>query len=99
MANLKYNEETKIISFRVPISKIKIVREKVNNILLDLKEDIHVVEFLIDEKKIKNFIKKEIPKYVENFNAKNNCDCCIDENGLLRRGKIKCTKSKSEHKF
>lgn len=27
------------------------------------------------------------------------CDCYLDSNGLLRRGKIRCIKPKSEHKF
>jgi hypothetical protein len=30
---------------------------------------------------------------------KNSCDCFLDGNGLLRRGKIRCIKPKSEHKF
>jgi hypothetical protein len=30
---------------------------------------------------------------------KKDCDCFLDGNGLLRRGKIRCIKSKSEHKF
>lgn len=32
------------------------------------------------------------------FENLRDCDCKI-ENGLLKRGKIKCTKSKAEHKF
>lgn len=27
------------------------------------------------------------------------CDCTIDSQGIFRRGKIKCVKSKKEHKF
>lgn len=99
MRKLKYNEETKIISFRVPVTKIPEVREKVNNILLGIKENMHTVEFVIDEKKIKNFIKKEIPKYKENYKFQNECDCYLDAAGFLRRGKVKCVKSKKEHNF
>ena len=52
------------------------------------------------EKTIKNnFTKKEIPEYKENYQFQNVCDCHLDSKGLLRRGKIKCTKPKSEHKF
>ncbi|AIX11859.1 hypothetical protein [Flavobacterium phage V157] len=86
MANLKYKEETKIISFRVPISKIPRIRKLVNKELSGIKEEL------------------ERPEFPENRNdfaqiKKVKCDCKLDENGLLRRGKIKCTKSKSEHKF
>lgn len=111
MANLKYNEETKIISFRIPVSKIPIVREKVNSILLDIKEKV-VIEFKVDDKKIEAIAKKTYKKLCKNsgvdskekfkvvtFDVKKECDCRLDENGLLRRGKILCKKSKAEHKF
>lgn len=137
MANLKYNEETKIISFRVPVSKIPTFREKVNNILLDMKENIVVDAKDIISKvpkerlnRIRNLrikkptvylddfeIRTSAPKHIEvDFEISINeptksididlvlpkikdCDCKLDENGFLRRGKIKCTKTKSQHKF
>lgn len=86
MAKLKYNEETKIVSFRIPVSKIPIIRKLVNDELLDIKKEIQRPEFPEDRKDYTQF-------------RKNDCDCKLDESGLLRRGKRKCTKTKKEHKF
>jgi hypothetical protein len=57
MRKLKYNEETKIISFRVPVTKIPEVREKVNQILFGIKEELQRPEFPEDRKdlSVKNF--------------------------------------------
>lgn len=107
MANLKYNEETKIVTFRVPESKVKVFREKVNAILKSFKptESNNFSDIIKSKKEIdkiistqigvpeKLLIKKEIPT------TEKKCDCYLDSNGFLRRGKIKCTKSKKEHKF
>lgn len=51
--------------------------------------------------KIETIIEKQkvIPEFKEDYQFQNDCDCKLDENGLLRRGKIKCKKSKEEHKF
>lgn len=46
-----------------------------------------------------NSIKAEkVFKYLGSKLTKKDCDCKL-ENGLLKRGKIKCTLSKAEHKF
>lgn len=82
MANLKYGEETKVISLRVPVSRIAEVKKLVK-------------EFLSSEQDAG--LKNEAVKLAEVNKSK--CDCYLDDLGLLRRGKTKCSKSKSEHKF
>ena len=42
--------------------------------------------------------KKNVPVFKENYQFQNECDCRL-ENGLLKRGKIKCKKTKAEHNF
>lgn len=99
MANLKYKEETKIISFRVPISKIPRIRKIVNDELSDIKEEVERPEFPENRNdlSVKNSIKAQ--KVIDKLLDSLKCDCFLDSSGFLRRGKIKCTKSKSEHKF
>lgn len=107
MAKLKYQEETKIISFRVPVSKILEIREKVNEILTGIKDEVHRdggvtlerPEFPEDIKdlSVQNAIKAQA--VMKQLFDRLKCDCFLDANGFLRRGKIKCTKTKNEHKF
>lgn len=45
MANLKYGEPTKLISFRIPVSKIDFIKEKLNSLLsesVEIKTDVIV---------------------------------------------------------
>ncbi|MFO0090047.1 MAG: helix-turn-helix domain-containing protein [bacterium] len=68
-------------------------------------------EFEVKFKDIEPIVKNQYNKLCENYGVdktqntnsstfENNsqCDCKL-ENGLLKRGKIKCTLSKAEHKF
>lgn len=53
-------------------------------------------------KKIKFIQEKQkvIPMYGEAFDFKNECDCFIDKDGILRKTKNStCKKNKSQHKF
>jgi len=103
MAKLKYNEETKIISFRVPVSKIPIIKKSVNKLLFEFKilvdNERQIIEFPKSLFKKNNSLDKELPKYTEYYNFENKCDCFIDASGFIRRGKIKCNKTKMQHKF
>lgn len=54
-----------------------------------------VVPELLDDRKEKSFIPPKTSTRNTNYDA---CDCKL-ENGLLKRGKIKCKKTKAEHNF
>lgn len=82
----KYGEETEMINFRVPKSKIAELKKIVSDFL-----------FVKTEKpSIKRTIEKTA---ITSGTIKSNlCDCYLD-GILLRRGKIKCTLPKSAHNF
>lgn len=47
---------------------------------------------------IKNALDEEYKSFLADLEVEIDCDCVL-EDGLLKRGKIKCKKSKNEHKF
>ena len=61
---------------------------------LEIKEALENQIEVKDSKIEIKLIKEQKPKV-----KVNSCDCKLDTNGLLRRGKIKCSKPKEEHNF
>lgn len=107
-AKKKYGEETKMVCHRVPITLVNAFKKHCAKFLMEVNIFEAVDEALKDRKDLAN---QEIPSFIKGgiYNAdssiipsieeENFCDCKLDENDLLRRGKIKCTKTKDEHNF
>lgn len=108
----KYNEKTVMMTFRIPKSQKDAVKKIVGDHMVkflkgnvDVQENPSPVEKAISEKlkggtsivhpKI-SLEKPNLPTGEKNINK---CDCSLDVNGLLRRGKIKCLLSKKDHNF
>lgn len=94
-AKPKYDKPTVMVSFRCPENKVDDFKKSVKKIL-----SYYEVVFSNPEKIIKSQEhQKNVPVFQDNYQFQNNCDCKLDENGLLRRGKMLCKKSKSQHDF
>ena len=87
-AKPKYEKPTVMVSFRCPENKIKDFKDKAKAILNTYRSD-KQVENNVNVPKMKNPPPPPEKK----------CLCYLDANGLLRRGKDGCKKSKEEHKF
>jgi len=93
-----YIEVKDFLESQVEVNKKEEVSE-IRNVLKTARSTIRKivpkVEFIDDIEQVKT----PIPKYKEDYQFQNDCECKLDDKGLLRRGKIKCTKRKEEHKF
>lgn len=90
----KYDEETETVTFRIPKSKKDVVKKMVSDFLSKPNVSLSVKDNITP--KLKNIKVTTVKAGLERQKA---CDCFLDDNGLLRRGKIRCILPKQEHKF
>lgn len=96
---LKYGSETIVYTKRIPKDKLELVEIAVCNVIDILTGEIVSNTEVIDLSGFpEKYTNESIIEHRYEFESYKECDCKL-ENGLLRRGKIKCTKTKSEHKF